>query len=352
MEEVQDVSGVAAVAQKLLSALSQVLMVEDQELFVTASIGISLFPSDGADVESLMKCADVAMYRAKEHGRNNYQFYKPDMNARTHELLLLEGKLRQALDLNQLVLYYQPQIDLVSGHLIGMEALVRWQHPEEGLILPDDFIFLAEETGLIVPIGEWVLQTACAQNRAWQERGYAPIQMGVNISAHQFKQPGFIDMIDQVLERTGLDPEWLMLEITESSIMENVEQTVKVLTDLKARGIQLAIDDFGTGYSSLSYLKRFPITKLKIDRSFIRDITTDPNDAAIAASVIALANTMNMGVIAEGVETKEQLRFLLEKGCDQCQGFLFSRPLPAGKLDHYFIQGNDKKTGKGEWWMK
>ncbi|MCK4536875.1 MAG: EAL domain-containing protein, partial [Desulfuromonadales bacterium] len=352
MEQIQDVTGVAAVAQKILRALSQVLGVEGHELFVTASIGISLYPSDGVDIESLMKYADVAMYRAKEQGRNNYQFYKPEMNARTHELLLLEGKLRQALDLKQLLLHYQPQIDLDSGRLIGMEALLRWKHPKEGLIHPSDFIPLAEETGLIIPIGEWVLHNACVQNKAWQKSGHPPIVVAVNISALQLHQPDFIDMVERVLKETGLDPEWLELEFTESAAMGNVEEIIKTLTDLKGRGIQLAIDDFGTGHSSLSYLKRFPITKLKIDQSFVSDITTDINDAAIVASIIAIARTMNIGVIAEGVETKEQLRFLLEKGCEQCQGFLFSRPLPAGKLEHFFIRGDDKKTRKGEWWMK
>ncbi|PLX84014.1 MAG: hypothetical protein C0617_09310 [Desulfuromonas sp.] len=329
LEEFEGLCPVAAVARRILRSLEQDIPVGNYQLYVTTSIGISLFPDHGQDVESLMKCADVAMYQAKDQGRDNFKFYSPDMNARSQELLLLEGDLRRALEQEQFELYYQPQVDLETGRIVGMEALLRWHHPERGMVSPADFIPLAEETGLIVPIGQWVLQRACTQNRAWQKGGNPPLRMAVNISGRQFKKPGFVALVDRVLEETGLDPRWLELEITESIVMKDVAATIGTLNDLKGRGVHLAIDDFGTGYSSLSYLKRFPISKLKIDRSFVRDITTDPDDAAIAASVIALAQSMNLEVVAEGVETEEQKRFLQERGCAMAQGFLFSRPLPA-----------------------
>jgi EAL domain-containing protein (putative c-di-GMP-specific phosphodiesterase class I) len=290
-----------------------------------------------------MKCADVAMYRAKEQGRNTCQFYRPEMNAHTHELLLLEGHLRQALEQKQLVLHYQPQIDLLSGRLVGLEALLRWQHPMQGLIAPDDFVPLAEETGLIVPIGEWVLQEACTQIKALQQAGMDPVRISVNISSRQIKQPGFIAMIDRVLEKTGFDPRGLILEITESSLMNNVEKTIKTLEEIKARGIHLSIDDFGTGYSSLRDLKRFPISQLKIDQSFVHDITANANDEAIAASIIALSRSMHMTVIAEGVETEEQLQLLQQMGCTQGQGYLISRPLPYEQLKNFMR----KNVGSG-----
>ena len=346
LEDIQDPTYVGAVAQKILSVLSQPVHFDEQELFVTASIGVSLFPADTESPEELMKFADVAMYRAKDRGRNTCQFYTPDMNARAHELLALEGSLRKALDNDQLVLHYQPQIDLNSGELIGMEALLRWQHPQRGLVSPGDFIPLAEETGVILPIGEWVLKTACLQNKAWQEQGFPPVRMSVNISARQFRQADLVDMIDRVLEETGLDPEWLELEITESVIMEDFGEVIMTLTDLKVRGVHLAIDDFGTGYSSLAYLKLFPISKLKIDKGFVRDITNDANDASIAASIVALARSMNLEVIAEGIETREQMEFLLDYGCDQGQGYLFGRPLPPEQCRSFLVtslaSGSDK----------
>ncbi|MGE4578322.1 MAG: EAL domain-containing protein [Desulfuromonadales bacterium] len=346
LEDIQDSTYVGAVAQKILGVLTQPVHLDEQELFVTASIGVSLFPIDTESPEELMKFADVAMYRAKDKGRNTCQFFTPDMNARAHELLALEGSLRKALDNDQLVLHYQPQIDLNSGELVGMEALLRWQHPQRGLVSPGEFIPLAEETGIILPIGEWVLKTACLQNRAWQEQGFPPVRMSVNISARQFRQADLVDMIDRVLEETGLDPQWLELEITESIIMEDFGEVIMTLTDLKVRGVHLAIDDFGTGYSSLAYLKLFPISKLKIDQGFVRDITNDANDASIAASIVALARSMNLEVIAEGIETREQLEFLLDYGCHQGQGFLFGRPLPQEQclpfLATSLASGSDK----------
>ena len=332
LEEIEDVKDVAAVAQKILHQLSFPVEVAAYQLYTTASIGISLYPNDGADVDTLMKSADAAMYRAKEQGRNNYQFYTSDMNARAHELLLLESSLRHALEEEQFTLFYQPQFDLVSGDMIGLEALVRWRHPEYGIVSPADFIPLAEETGLIVPLGEWVLRTACRQNRTWQQAGYPPVRVAVNISARQFRQAGLAADIAGILSETGLDPCWLELEITESVIMGYAEKTIRTMQDISAMGVQLAIDDFGSGYSSLGYLKRFPISKLKIDQTFVRDVLTDPNDAAISASVIALAQSMSLEVIAEGIETREQLEFMRDKGCYQGQGYYFSRPLPAAEI--------------------
>lgn len=346
LEDIQDSTYVGAVAQKILGVLTQPVHLDEQELFVTASIGASLFPVDTESPEELMKYADVAMYRAKDKGRNNCQFFTPDMNARAHELLALEGSLRKALDNDQLVLHYQPQIDLNSGELIGMEALLRWMHPQQGLVSPGDFIPLAEETGVILPIGEWVLKTACLQNKAWQEQGFPPVRMSVNISAKQFRQADLVDVIDRILEETGLDPQWLELEITESVIMEDFGEVIMTLTDLKVRGMHLAIDDFGTGYSSLAYLKRFPISKLKIDQGFVQDITKDANDASIAASIVALARSMNLEVIAEGIETREQLEFLLDYGCDQGQGFLFGRPLPQEQCLAYLTPSTASGSGK------
>jgi diguanylate cyclase (GGDEF)-like protein/PAS domain S-box-containing protein len=336
LEDIHDVTYVAMFANKILGILAQPVAVENHELYVTGSLGISLFPADGVTGDTLLKAADAAMYKAKGEGKNTYQFYTPDMNARAHELLLLEGDLRKALEFEQLVLHYQPQFELDGGELVGMEALVRWRHPRRGLVSPGDFIPLAEETGLIVPLGEWVLRQACLQNRAWQQQGLPQVRMAVNISARQFRQPDFVDQVDRILSETGLAPDCLELEITESVVMEDFSEAIMTLTDLKVRGIHLSIDDFGTGYSSLSYLKRFPISKLKIDQDFVRDVTVDANDAAIAASVIALAQSMNLEVIAEGVETEAQLDFLLEKGCRQGQGFLLGRPLPAGQAEHFF----------------
>lgn len=337
LEEIEDVADIGAIARNILNILSSAINVGNHEFFITASIGISLVPTDTKDAKRLLTCAEVAMYRTKEQGGNNYQFYTPDMNARTHELLLLESCLRKAIEQDQLVLHYQPQLDLASGDLIGSEALLRWQHPEMGMISPGDFIPLAEKTGLIVIIGEWVLRSACAQNKAWQQAGRTPIRVAVNISARQFREPGFFEMVERVLDETGLDPEWVELEITESLIMENVGDAIMTLNKLKERGVHLAIDDFGTGYSSLSYLKRFPLTHLKIDQSFVRDITTDENDAAITISIIALARSMGLKVIAEGVETEEQLHFLKQNDCEQGQGYLFSRPIPADKFTNFFV---------------
>lgn len=336
LENLRELKDIAHIAEKILHSLPPPIAIPPHVLHVTTSIGIALVPADGEDVDGLMKAADVAMYRAKEQGRNNFQFYTPDMNFRAGELLMLETELRKALDEEQLVLYYQPQVHMASGALVGMEALVRWRHPEQGMVPPGDFIPLAEDSGLILPIGAWVLRTACAQNRAWQEMGLPPIRVSVNISARQFRQIELVRTVTRILEETGLDPAWLELEITESSIMYDIEAVIRILQELNAMGVRLAIDDFGTGYSSLSYLKRLPVSTLKIDQSFVRDITTDHNDAAIATSVIALARSMGLEVIAEGVEAPEQMAFLQERGCYRGQGYYFSRPLAAEEFTAWY----------------
>ena len=325
---VSQVVDAARVAEKVLDTLRVPFQIEGREIFATASIGISLYPEDGHDVETLVKNADAAMYRAKQQGRDNYQLYTPALNATALERLALESSLRHALAKNELVIHYQPVLDLATGHVQAMEALLRWQHPELGLLPPAEFISLAEVTGLIIAFGPWVLRTACAQTREWQEAGHAELGVAVNLSARQFQHPDLVAQVRRALEETKLDPAFLELEITESSAMHG-EAAVHTLRELKALGVRIAIDDFGTGYSSLSYLRRFPIDTLKIDRSFIADITRDPDDAAIATAVIALAHTLKLRVVAEGVETEEQVAFLSARRCDRVQGFLFGAPLPA-----------------------
>ena len=332
----QDVAGAA---RHLLEVLADPYEFEGREVFCTASIGIALFPTDGTTTELLIKNADMAMYQAKDRGRNIYQFFSEQMNRQALERLEMETALRRALQRNELFLVYQPQLDLQSGRTTGVEALLRWRHPKDGLISPSRFIPLAEETGLIFAIGEWVLRTACAQAKAWQTAGFAPLTMAVNLSGHQLKQPNLIDMIESVLSSTGLDPQWLELELTESSIMVNAVSTIETLTDIKVRGIRLAVDDFGTGYSSLNYLKNFPIDRIKIAQDFVRDIPGDVDDCAIVKAVIALAETLNLRLIAEGVETREQVDFLFDHRCREMQGFYFARPLPADEFLAYLNAG-------------
>ena len=316
-------------AQRLLTAIAQPMPLEGQEYHLTASIGISASPSDGENAQTMLKNADIAMYRAKEHGKNNYQFYSAQMNLHSFERLVLERFLRHALEQDEFRVFYQPKIDLVSGRLTGMEALLRWMHPGMGMISPVKFIPLAEETGLIVPIGAWVLKAACAQNKIWAEQGLARLRVAVNLSARQFAQDDLHATILNVLEETGLDPELLELEITESVTMDNPEHAAELLRKLKALGIKLAIDDFGTGYSSLSYLKRFPIDNVKIDRSFIKDIPHDGDDVAITQAVIAMAHSLGLKVIAEGVESEEHVTFLRDHRCEEAQGYLFGAPMSA-----------------------
>jgi diguanylate cyclase (GGDEF)-like protein/PAS domain S-box-containing protein len=328
----------AKVAEKILDTLKFPLRLQDRELFVTASIGISLYPEDGYDVESLIKNADTAMYRAKESGRDNFQLYTHAMNETAVERLGLESSLRKALPGGQLVLHYQPLLDLATGKVHGVEALLRWNHPERGLVLPSEFLNLAEITSLIVPMGPWTLRTACASARAWQQAGHPNLTVAVNLSARQFQQPDLVAQVKRALDETGLPPSSLDIEVTETHAMQNAEATILTLRELKRLGVRISIDDFGIGYSSLSYLKRLPIDTLKIDQSFVRDITTDPDDAAIATAVIALAHTLKLQVIAEGVETQEQLEFLAARHCDRMQGYLFSRPLPADECGEFLAR--------------
>ncbi|WP_420473316.1 EAL domain-containing protein [Noviherbaspirillum sp. ST9] len=318
-----------SVVQRIMDAVAAPLVVEGHEFFLGCSIGVAVYPSDGDDPETLVKNADIAMYRAKESGRNNFQFYTAAMNERLLERLRIEGDLRNALERGEFVLHYQPQIDLDTGRTVGMEALIRWAHPSLGMIPPLRFIGLAEETGLIVSIGEWVLRTACAQAVAWQRAGLGALRVAVNLSARQFAQHDLVHLVAGTLQETGLPPHLLELELTESLVMTDVDRAIGVLGELKSLGVQLSLDDFGTGHSSLSYLKRLPIDALKIDQSFVRDINQTPDDAAIVASIISLARNLRRHVIAEGVETLEQLTYLQSHGCNEMQGFYFSKPVPA-----------------------
>ncbi|MFQ5487552.1 MAG: EAL domain-containing protein, partial [Gammaproteobacteria bacterium] len=333
LEDVASSDAVGQVARKFIEVIEQPIGVDGHELFVTASIGISFFPDDADNANILLKNADTAMYRAKDTGRNTYQFYSREMGTKAFERLSLETSLRHALERGEFLLHYQPQVDIQSGGIIGVESLIRWQHPELGLVQPLKFIPLLEETGLIVPVGEWILETACAQLKAWEEvRGVSP-RLSINLSGRQFFDPGLMMQLDQLLRKTGLAPQALELEITETVLMQNDRASRDNLGALQELGLRLSIDDFGTGYSSLSYLKRFPIDTLKIDRSFIRDLTIDPDDAAIVSAIIVMAHSLKLEVVAEGVETREQLDFLKSKQCDAMQGYLFSKPVSAQVLE-------------------
>lgn len=333
VEDVDSSEMVVPVARHILDVLAKPFVVDGYELFVTASIGISMSPNDGEDSHTLLKHADIAMYRAKDLGRNTYQFYSPDMSSKAFERLSLETSLRYALERDQFRLFYQPQVDVVTGRVVGMEALLRWQHPDLGLVAPNDFISILEETGLIVPVGEWVLYTACSQAKAWQEKYGVAFRMSVNLSARQFNDAELISVVEYCLQRTGLPASTLELEITESIILQDKKWVGRVFQKLDDLGVRFAIDDFGTGYSSLSYLKRFPIDTIKIDRSFVRDVTSDADDAAIVSAIIAMARSLKLEVVAEGVETDGQLDFIKTRDCFVMQGFLFSEPLMAEKLD-------------------
>lgn len=335
LQDISDVQDITQISEKILAAVSEPIMTNGHEMHVTASMGITVFPFDDTDIEHLLRNADTAMYRAKEAGRNNFQFYTAAMNALIRERVEIENGLRHALERNELLLHYQPQVDIESGKIIAVEALVRWVHPEKGLIPPDKFIHVAEESGLIVAVGEWVLRTACRQNKAWQDAGLPRIRMAVNLSARQFRESRLVAVVAKAMEDAGLalHSDNLELELTESMIMNDVEGAIDTLNSLHAMGIRLSIDDFGTGYSSLSYLKRFPINTLKIDQSFIRDLTVDSDDATIASAIIMLGHNLKMRVIAEGVETAGQLAFLRDMKCDEIQGYYFSRPIPADELE-------------------
>lgn len=338
----------AVISEKILEVFTQPFTLDHREVFISPSIGISLYPTDGLDLETLVKQADTAMYFAKEQGRNNYQFFTKGLNIKAHERLSLENRLRKALEREEFILYYQPQVDLESGCVVGMEALLRWNLGEEGMVSPDVFIPIAEETGLIVPIGKWVLRTACIQSKVWQEQGYSPLRMAVNISARQFQEPWFVFLVAEILQETALDPEWLELEITERIAMENGDASIEGLRQLKELGVRISIDDFGTGFSSLNYLRRLPIDTLKIDQTFIRDISADENGEEVVMTIIQLAKNLRLKVIAEGVETKDQLSFLKDKRCDEMQGYLFSKPLPAEEVERLFVAAKEIRTASSK----
>jgi len=326
---------VAHLAQETLSSIVRPFRLAARDIFITTSIGIALYPQDADDADSLIKHADTAMSRAKQQGKNLYQFYSADMNVQAYERLVLENSLRKAVEQDELLVHYQPQINLATGHIVGVEALARWNQRELGLVLPEQFIPIAEETGLIVSIGEWVLRKACFQVKAWHEGGWPAVQLSANISARQFKQPDLVAMVSRVLRETGLRSNSLELELTESITMETAETTIRTLHDLKALGIRLSIDDFGTGYSSLSYLTRFPIDTLKIDQTFIRDITTSPDAEAVVTAILAMAQALKLKVIAEGVETEAQETFLMKHGCHEAQGFHYSKPLTTTEMAEF-----------------
>ena len=332
LTHVKDVPDAAVAAERLMDAMTAEFVVEGRHLNVSCSVGISIFPENGADCETLIKNADAAMYCAKENGGHNFRFFTDDMNAQAVERLTLESSLRLALDKKELFLMYQPQMNIASGKIIGLEALLRWQHPKLGLVPPDKFIRIAENCGLIVPIGEWVLRTACSQARKWQDEGLPAVSVAVNVSAVQFRQEDFCELIRRVLHETGLGPQYLELELTESLLLANEDVMLSVVEELKAIGVTLAIDDFGTGYSNFNYLRQFQVSKLKIDRSFIRDVAVNPDDAAITTAIISMAKSLHLKVIAEGVENEAQMSFLRAHQCDEIQGYYFSKPLATDKV--------------------
>ncbi len=330
---------VGNLAQTILEKLSETFALAGQEIFVTASIGIGLYPRDGAELEQLLNHANTAMAKAKQQGGDQYEFYTAAFNIGSSERLALQSSLRHALEREELQVYYQPLVNLKTGRIVGAEALVRWQHPERGLVSPDKFIPVAEETGLIMPIGEWVLHTACKQTKLWQTAGFSSLRVAINLSSRQFSQIDLRKQLVQILMETGLDPKYIELELTESMLVQNTEVAIRRLNALKALGVEIAIDDFGTGYSSLSYLQQFPFDILKIDRCFIRNITENANNAAITKAIIAMAKSLNLKLIAEGVETEAELSFVYQQQCDGMQGFLFSRPVPAQEFEQLLKAG-------------
>jgi EAL domain-containing protein (putative c-di-GMP-specific phosphodiesterase class I) len=329
LQELTKIDKATRLARRVLSALAPPFDMEGHELFVTASIGLSLSPGDGQDADMLLKNAEMAMYSAKQRDRHSYEFFSGEMNEHALERLTLENQLRRAVEREELVLYYQPKVDIASQRITGAEALVRWKHPELGMIMPNKFIPIAEETGLIVEIGQLVLRAACQQARAWTDAGLPPLTIAVNVSSAQFNQRKVWHAVRGALERSNLPPGRLVLELTESMIMPNGETSIEMLYELKEMGIKLALDDFGTGYSSLTYLSRFPLDELKIDRSFVSGLPVERDSIAIVGAIIALARELELKVVAEGVETREQLLFLRSRQCQEYQGFLCSRPAPA-----------------------
>ncbi|OGU21179.1 MAG: diguanylate cyclase [Hydrogenophilales bacterium RIFOXYD1_FULL_62_11] len=332
LPDIEHAEDVALSAQKMLMAIARPHLIERHDLHIGVSIGISIYPDDGQDAETLIKHADIAMYHAKESGRNNYKFFEPDMNARAVQRQSIEVGLRRALERQEFVLHYQPKINLHSGTIVGVEALIRWQHPQRGLLEPAQFVSIAEDSGLILPIGRWVLREACLQARTWQDAGLPPIAVAVNTSALEFRAADFLEYVRATLDESGLEPRYLELELTESVLMRDAASADSVLHALADLGVKLAVDDFGTGYSSLSYLRQFPIDTLKIDQSFVNQITRNPDDGTLVSAVISMGKSLRQRVIAEGVETAEQAAFLLAQHCDEGQGYFFGRPVGAEAL--------------------
>ncbi len=333
IDSLDGIESISAIAEKLVTLLQHPICIDKRELYVTSSIGINIYPNDGELSENLLRNADSAMYKAKNEGRNSYQFYTEDMTEKAFERVALEAELRRALEREEFRVYYQPQVNGVSGQLIGMEALIRWEHPDLGLVSPMKFIPLAVETGLIILIDRFVMHTGMIQLKQWYDEGLNPGVLALNLTIKQLKQDDFISMLEEMMKDTGCSPEWLELEVTEGEVMKNPEQAIRVLKQVTELGIKLAIDDFGTGYSSLAYLKRLPVDKLKIDQSFVRDIPGDEEDVAIVEAIIALSKSLHLDIIAEGVETQEQKEFLTANGCEQIQGYLYGRPMKVEMMD-------------------
>ncbi len=343
--EVSDAGNLAEASLSMTESLKPSFRLGAQEVYITASLGISLFPLNGEDSTAILKNAGAALYRAKKQGGNNHQFYNSDMNALALNRLALETSLRQAIDNQEFVNYYQPVVNLMSNKIVGLEALVRWQHPQLGILPPSEFLSLAEDTGLILNISESVMRSACVQTRKWQLQGLRGLRIAVNVSARQFQQKDFIDRVIQILGDSRLEPSSLELELTETSIMENPESATQLLTEVRQLGVKVAVDDFGTGYSSLSYLKQLPIDTLKLDKSFVTGATTDPDDAALVMAIVTLAHNLRLRVVAEGIETDEQLAFLRLLRCDEGQGYLFSRPQPAELLGQTLLENSPPMRG-------
>ena len=333
LENVSGQLSITTVAKRLIELSALPIHIDSHEIFTSASIGIALYPNDGTEVDSLLKNADTAMYHAKKQGRNNYQFFDPSMNEASVEQLAIETSLRKAIENNELALYYQPQISISTKQIVGMEALLRWRHPGKGFISPSAFIPVAEETGMIINIGEWVIREACKQGADWTSRGFEPVVISVNLSAKQLREERLNEIIAQILVETGMNPKYLGLELTESAIILDPERALERLKNIKSLGIKMSMDDFGTGYSSLSYLKKFPLDTLKIDQSFIHDLMTNNEDASLVKAIISMAHSLGMDVVAEGVEHQAQLDFLGENNCDTIQGYLYSRPIPANEME-------------------
>jgi EAL domain-containing protein (putative c-di-GMP-specific phosphodiesterase class I) len=337
MPGLHDPQDAAKLARRLISSFAHPIRVGTHEIFINASIGIAIYPFDGEDLDTLLMHADTAMYKAKEQGGNSYQTYSKAMTTTALQRLTLENDLRRALERGEFEVHYQPIVDAYTGTVVGAEALLRWRHPELGLLLPSEFIPIAEENGLIVPMGEWILQTACLQNRAWQDAGLPRIRVGVNLSSRQLKRR-LTDTISRALQMSGLEPRYLSLELTESVLVNHHKEGTEALHALRAMGLHLAVDDFGTGYSSFSYLKHFPLDTLKIDRSFIREIAVHPDDATITTAIIAMGHALGLRVIAEGVENEAHLSLLQKQGCDEIQGYLVGRPVPADRFEEHLTR--------------